>query len=140
MQIESLTIRTKRMIDDLKTICANFGLGGSPGEYKIITQVFLYKYLNDKFFYQVSLGFILFCLIPAIIALIWLVKSMIDEIQNRYLFGICICVILTLTIAALCGKLVFITKYSMEIYPILIFMIAYGAGSFNNKILKYRPK
>ena len=34
MQIESLTIRTKRMIDDLKTICANFGLGGSPGEYK----------------------------------------------------------------------------------------------------------
>ena len=53
MQIESLTIRTKRMIDDLKTICANVGLGGSPGEYKIITQVFLYKYLNDKFFYQV---------------------------------------------------------------------------------------
>ena len=53
MQIESLTIRTKRMIDDLKTICANFGLGGSPGEYKIITQVFLYKYLNHKFFYQV---------------------------------------------------------------------------------------
>lgn len=42
MQIENITIRTKRMIDDLKTICANFGLGGSPGEYKIITQVFLY--------------------------------------------------------------------------------------------------
>lgn len=40
------------MIDDLKTICANFGLGGSPGEYKIITQVFLYKYLSDKFLYE----------------------------------------------------------------------------------------
>ena len=52
MQIESITIRTKRMIDDLKTICANFGLGGSPGEYKIITQVFLYKYLSDKFLYE----------------------------------------------------------------------------------------
>lgn len=52
MQIESITIRTKRMIDDLKTICANFGLGGSPGEYKIITQVFLYKYLSDKFIYE----------------------------------------------------------------------------------------
>ena len=39
MQIENITIRTKRMIDDLKTICANFGLGGSPGEYKIITQL-----------------------------------------------------------------------------------------------------
>ncbi|MCD8017218.1 MAG: type I restriction-modification system subunit M [Oscillospiraceae bacterium] len=52
MQIESVTIRTKRMIDDLKTICANFGLGGSPGEYKIITEVFLYKYLSDKFLYE----------------------------------------------------------------------------------------
>lgn len=49
MQTESITVRTKKMIDDLKTICANFGLGGSPGEYKIITQVFLYKYLSDKF-------------------------------------------------------------------------------------------
>ena len=52
MQTESVTIRTKQMIDDLKTICANFGLGGSPGEYKIITQVFLYKYLSDKFIYE----------------------------------------------------------------------------------------
>lgn len=52
MQTESITIRTKRMIDDLKTICANFGLGGSPGEYKIITQVFLYKYFSDKFIYE----------------------------------------------------------------------------------------
>lgn len=40
------------MIDDLKTICANNGLGGSPGEYKIITQVFLYKYISDKFLYE----------------------------------------------------------------------------------------
>ena len=52
MQNESTTIKTKRMIDDLKAICANFGLGGSPGEYKIITQVFLYKYLSDKFIYE----------------------------------------------------------------------------------------
>lgn len=52
MKIDNITIRTKRMIDDLKTICANFGLGGSPGEYKIITQVFLYKYLSDKFLYE----------------------------------------------------------------------------------------
>lgn len=54
MQIESITIKTKQMIDDLKSICANFGLGGSPGEYKIITQVFLYKYLSDKLGYEAS--------------------------------------------------------------------------------------
>ena len=52
MQIETTTMKTKRMIDDLKAICANYGLGGSPGEYKIITQVFLYKYLSDKFIYE----------------------------------------------------------------------------------------
>lgn len=52
MELENVTLRTKRMIDDLKTICANNGLGGSPGEYKIITQVFLYKYICDKFLYE----------------------------------------------------------------------------------------
>ena len=52
MERENVTLRTKRMIDDLKTICANKGLGGSPGEYKIITQVFLYKYISDKFLYE----------------------------------------------------------------------------------------
>lgn len=52
MKLENVTLRTKRMIDDLKTICANKGLGGSPGEYKIITQVFLYKYISDKFLYE----------------------------------------------------------------------------------------
>lgn len=52
MTSENITLRTKRMIDELKTICANNGLGGSPGEYKIITQVFLYKYISDKFLYE----------------------------------------------------------------------------------------
>lgn len=52
MTTESITIRTKRMIDELKSICALNGLAGSPGEYKIITEVFLYKYLNDKFLHE----------------------------------------------------------------------------------------
>lgn len=52
MTIGSVEIQTKLMIEELKTICINFGLGGSPGEYKIITQVFLYKYLSDKFVYE----------------------------------------------------------------------------------------
>lgn len=52
MGMESITIQTELMIEELKTICINFGLGGSPGEYKIITQVFLYKYLSDKFIYE----------------------------------------------------------------------------------------
>ena len=52
MELENVTLRTKRMMDDLKPICAKNGLGGSPAEYKIITQVFLYKYISDKFLYE----------------------------------------------------------------------------------------
>lgn len=40
-------IRT--LIDDLKAICANYGLGNDGNEFKIITQAFLYKFLNDQF-------------------------------------------------------------------------------------------
>jgi type I restriction enzyme M protein len=49
----SLTTKTKQLVDDLKSICANHGLGNDGNEYKIITEVFLYKFMNDKFFYEV---------------------------------------------------------------------------------------
>ena len=45
--------RTKGLIDELKSISENNGIGNSPSEYKIITEVFLYKFLNDKFLYEV---------------------------------------------------------------------------------------
>lgn len=48
-----ITKQTKQLVDDLKSICANHGLGGDGNEYKIITEVFLYKFMNDKFFYEV---------------------------------------------------------------------------------------
>lgn len=44
--------KTKSLIDDLKSVCANYGLGNDASEFNIITQVFLYKYLNDKFIYE----------------------------------------------------------------------------------------
>lgn len=44
--------RTKQLIDSLKAICAAYGLGNDGNEFKIITQVFLYKFLNDKFAYE----------------------------------------------------------------------------------------
>lgn len=43
---------TKAMIDSLKTVCANAGLSNDSSEYKIITEAFLYKYLNDKFLHD----------------------------------------------------------------------------------------
>ena len=44
--------QTKSLIDNLKAVCANYGLGNDGNEFKIITQVFLYKFMNDKFKYE----------------------------------------------------------------------------------------
>lgn len=46
--------KTKSLIDSLKSVCANYGLGNDGNEFKIITQIFLYKFLNDKFRYAVK--------------------------------------------------------------------------------------
>ena len=48
----NITLQTKQMIDNLKAVCANKGLGNASSEYKIITEVFLYKFLNDKFLFE----------------------------------------------------------------------------------------
>lgn len=44
--------QTRQLIDSLKGICAAYGLGNDGNEFKIITQVFLYKFLNDKFAFE----------------------------------------------------------------------------------------
>lgn len=44
--------KVRELIDGLKAICANYGLGNDGNEFKIITQAFLYKFLNDKFAYE----------------------------------------------------------------------------------------
>jgi len=46
--------KTKELIDGLKSVCATYGLGNDGNEFKIITQVFLYKFLNDKFAHEVK--------------------------------------------------------------------------------------
>lgn len=45
--------KAKQLIDDVKGICASAGLGGDANEYKIVTQSFLYKFLNDKFLFEI---------------------------------------------------------------------------------------
>ena len=46
---ETFSARTKSLIDNLKRTCASYGLGNDGNEFKIVTQAFLYKFLNDKF-------------------------------------------------------------------------------------------
>lgn len=51
MNIKEQTIS---LIDELKSTCQTYGMGNDGNEYKIITQVFLYKYINDKFGFEVK--------------------------------------------------------------------------------------
>ena len=46
--------KTFRLIDSLKATCQKSGLGNDGNEYKIITQIFLYKFLNDKFGHEIK--------------------------------------------------------------------------------------
>ena len=46
--------KTLQLIDALKATCQSYGMGNDGNEYKIITQVFLYKFLNDKFGYEIK--------------------------------------------------------------------------------------
>jgi type I restriction enzyme M protein len=52
--ITDFTAQTKELIDNLKGVCTSYGLGNDGNEFKIITQVFLYKFMNDKFGYEVK--------------------------------------------------------------------------------------
>lgn len=54
MTTQDFERKIKEMIDGLKAVCASYGLGNDGNEFKIITQVFLYKFLNDKFAYEVK--------------------------------------------------------------------------------------
>lgn len=46
--------KTIQLIDALKSTCQTYGMGNDGNEFKVITQVFLYKFLNDKFEYEIK--------------------------------------------------------------------------------------
>ena len=48
----SIQQQTKDLIDRLKSTTSVNGLGNSGNEYVVIVQIFLYKFLNDKFVYS----------------------------------------------------------------------------------------
>lgn len=54
MDTKDFTAKTKELIDNLKGVCASYGLGNDGNEFKIITQAFLYKFMNDKFGYEIK--------------------------------------------------------------------------------------
>ena len=53
-EIHVLENKIKQMIDDLKGLCQTNGLSNQASEEVVITSVFLYKFLNDKFMFNLK--------------------------------------------------------------------------------------
>lgn len=88
----------------------------------------------DNFLYIPKLAWLM--LLPTLIALICIGKAIINNKTNILLLSTTIASVAVLVLASLSGKLVFITKYSIEIYPILIYLACFGLSSIDNKVLK----
>jgi len=89
----------------------------------------------DNFFFNFGFDFVVFELLPAAIALTGIVIALkTKQTKILGLFLVCLATVAVLTMAAISGKLVFITKYSIEIYPILLAIAGYGLLKIENKI------
>lgn len=88
-----------------------------------------------NFFYNFKSGFIIFALMPALIAVLFVAQALKEKV-NRELFYVTLGTVAVLAIASMAGKLVFITKYSIEIYPILILLACSGASSIKSRALR----
>ena len=47
---ETYKVQVQDLVDDLKAVFTHAGLGGEAGEYKLLTQSFLYKFLMISFY------------------------------------------------------------------------------------------
>ena len=82
----------------------------------------------------INIGFVMFALVPASIALFLAIKSNIDSKRiNKYFLSVFFAVFLTILITSISGKIIFLTKYLTELYPILILMTAIGWAQLNSQ-------
>ena len=54
MDIHVLETKIHQMVDDLQGLCSTVGLSNTANEEVVVTSVFLYKFLNDKFMHALE--------------------------------------------------------------------------------------
>lgn len=54
MDVHVLESKIHQMVDDLQGLCSTVGLSNTANEEVVVTSVFLYKFLNDKFMYNLE--------------------------------------------------------------------------------------
>lgn len=93
-----------------------------------------YIYNNN----EINYSFIFFALFPLVIALFAIYNALKTKDRKiTYLLLTSIIFFIYLCIISYAGKMVLITKYSTEMYPILILAFCYGLHCITNKKLMY---
>lgn len=94
----------------------------------------------DMIFYnnKLNLHFIFLAVLPTIMAILVIILGILkkNKILNIALLSGCLFYILMVVIAST-GKMILLTKYTIEIYPILLTMLAYGFMTISKPKLKY---
>ena len=87
--------------------------------------------------HKLNFNFIFFAIIPTIIALFSIIKSILtrNKVLNLLLLSSFL-YFLFLILLSFIGKMVLSTKYSVEMYPVLIIAISIGLLSINNVKIK----
>ena len=81
--------------------------------------------------------FIIFAICPSIIGLFGIYRGLKEKNTTiNYYFISAILFFISLIILAIFGKIILITKYSCEIYPILVLIFALGLSSFTKESIK----
>ena len=87
----------------------------------------------DNFFYAPQN--LIFMFIPVGIAVYGIYLACRKDKKNSFLLSVALGFLIVLFGASIAGKLVFTTKYSMECYPILIYLACYGISTIENNVL-----
>ncbi len=78
-----------------------------------------------------SFKFILWGILPSIIAVLGIVNALkLKKRENVGIFIVSILYLTVLTLASMFGKLVFLSKYAIEVYPVLIVLMCFGLLKF----------
>ncbi len=86
------------------------------------------------FFYNTNYQYLVLMLLPTLIAIYLLFKG---ALKLKGLSTIFVLVILTTSVLAITGKIVFITKYTIEVLPILILLLSLGIKNKFDTILLF---
>lgn len=91
----------------------------------------------SSFIGAIGWGFLAFAIIPANIGITGFTNSLF--VKNNYTKSLAMVVVATtstLFFVSMTGKFIFLTKYNLEVYPIIIYLSLLGLYCFKNKAVK----